>query len=411
MQEISNFIPPTTNLKKQNITIIKKEKILSNFEVVERKGLGHPDTLADGLAEAVSIAYSKYCINNFGAILHHNVDKTTVTGGLVDIGYGYGKVLKPAKVIINGRMSTGFNGVDIPVEQIQKEAVKQYLKKVLPNVNLDTDVTVVHDSVPYSHNPFWYHPRGLEDLPEIKNTTANDTSTCVGYWPLSAGEKIALSLEGYFYNTDTSPRFDYIGQDIKCMVVIKEGVVNITMCIPFISTKTPNEEFYKEKINEIYSALISLALNISPSRSINLAINNKDSYLLLTGSCIEAGEEGVVGRGNRSRGVISSTRPFSMEASNGKNPVYHVGKIHTLVADELAMEIGKAFDCSVNVYITCRIGDDLYLPQDIVIEVDKDVEIEKIHEISNSLLAKRDWTDKILAGAFIPKVLSVGVNL
>lgn len=411
MQETSDFVSIPVDLKKQNITIIKKEKIISDFEVVERKGIGHPDTLADGLAEAVSIAYSEYCINNFGAILHHNVDKTTVTGGLVDIGYGYGKMLKSAKVIINGRMSTVFNGIDIPVEQIQKEAVKQYLKKVLPNINLDTDVTVVHNSVPYSHNPFWYRPRGLEDLPEIKNTTANDTSTCVGYWPLSVGEKIALSLEGYFYNTDNSPRFDYIGQDIKCMVVIKEDVVNITMCIPFISIKTPNEEFYKKKINEIHSALISLALNLSPRRSINLAINNKDSYLLLTGSCIEAGEEGVVGRGNRSRGVISSTRPFSMEASNGKNPVYHVGKIHTLVADELAMEIGKAFSCSVNVYITCRIGDDLYLPQDIVIEVDKDVEIEKINEISNNLLAKRDWTDKILAGAFIPKVISVEVNL
>lgn len=395
------------NLKIDSITLVKKEKILSDFEVVERKGVGHPDTLADGIAEVVSIAYSKYCIDNFGVILHHNVDKTTVTGGLVDIGYGYGKMLIPAKVIINGRMSTEFNGIKIPVEEIQKEATNKYLKKILPNINLDTDINIIHDSVPYSHNPFWYRPRGFEDLPEIENITANDTSTCVGYWPLSIGEKIALSVEGYFYNQDASPRFEYIGQDIKSMVIIREDIVNVTMCVPFISTKTPNEEFYNHKMAEIYSNLCTLIAEICLSRKINLVINNKDSYMLLTGSCIEAGEEGVVGRGNRSKGVISSSRPFSMEAPNGKNPVYHVAKIHTLIADELAMQIGTTFGCAVNVYISCRIGDDLYAPQDIIIEVDKDIEKAEIEKIRNSLLEKRDWTSKVLDGALIPKVFDI----
>ena len=30
----------------------------AHVEVVERKGLGHPDTLADALAERMSVAYS-----------------------------------------------------------------------------------------------------------------------------------------------------------------------------------------------------------------------------------------------------------------------------------------------------------------------------------------------------------------
>lgn len=53
------------------------------LEIVERKGLGHPDTLADMLAEKISIAYSQYCIKNFGAVLHHNLDKLNTMGGLI----------------------------------------------------------------------------------------------------------------------------------------------------------------------------------------------------------------------------------------------------------------------------------------------------------------------------------------
>jgi S-adenosylmethionine synthetase len=41
----------------------------TGVEVVERKGSGHPDTLADGVAEAISRAYSRYCLDAFGAIL------------------------------------------------------------------------------------------------------------------------------------------------------------------------------------------------------------------------------------------------------------------------------------------------------------------------------------------------------
>ncbi|HXQ67877.1 MAG TPA: methionine adenosyltransferase, partial [Alphaproteobacteria bacterium] len=46
-----------------------------SVEVVERKGLGHPDTLCDMLAEALSLSLSRFYRERFGLILHHNVDK------------------------------------------------------------------------------------------------------------------------------------------------------------------------------------------------------------------------------------------------------------------------------------------------------------------------------------------------
>ncbi|HYT16653.1 MAG TPA: methionine adenosyltransferase, partial [Thermoplasmata archaeon] len=50
-------------------------------EIVERKGIGHPDSIADGLAEAVSRALCKMYVARFGRILHHNTDQVEVVGG------------------------------------------------------------------------------------------------------------------------------------------------------------------------------------------------------------------------------------------------------------------------------------------------------------------------------------------
>ncbi|MEJ8650769.1 methionine adenosyltransferase [Streptomyces sp. MS1.AVA.3] len=47
--------------------------------IVERKGLGHPDTLADHLAERLSQIYSQYTASRFGAVLHHNFDKLALS--------------------------------------------------------------------------------------------------------------------------------------------------------------------------------------------------------------------------------------------------------------------------------------------------------------------------------------------
>ncbi|MGB8896262.1 MAG: methionine adenosyltransferase [Pseudolabrys sp.] len=44
-------------------------------EVVERKGLGHPDTICDALAETLSRNLCREYRRRFGTILHHNVDK------------------------------------------------------------------------------------------------------------------------------------------------------------------------------------------------------------------------------------------------------------------------------------------------------------------------------------------------
>lgn len=45
----------------------------SEVEIVERKGLGHPDTICDALAEELSIALCHFYQERFGLLLHHNI--------------------------------------------------------------------------------------------------------------------------------------------------------------------------------------------------------------------------------------------------------------------------------------------------------------------------------------------------
>jgi S-adenosylmethionine synthetase len=49
-------------------------------EIVERKGLGHPDTICDALAETLSRNLCREHRDRFGTVLHHNVDKALLYG-------------------------------------------------------------------------------------------------------------------------------------------------------------------------------------------------------------------------------------------------------------------------------------------------------------------------------------------
>ena len=40
-------------------------------EIVERKGLGHPDSVCDAIAEEFSLALSRFYLEQAGELLHH----------------------------------------------------------------------------------------------------------------------------------------------------------------------------------------------------------------------------------------------------------------------------------------------------------------------------------------------------
>ncbi|HHJ9400274.1 TPA: methionine adenosyltransferase, partial [Streptococcus pyogenes] len=111
-----------------------------SYEVVERKGLGHPDTLADGIAEQIEIDYSLYCLDKFGVIPHHNFDKIIIRGGHSVQDFGGSDFIEPIKIIFLGRASKKCFNSSIPLFKIQKKAATKYLNRILPNLDVENYV-------------------------------------------------------------------------------------------------------------------------------------------------------------------------------------------------------------------------------------------------------------------------------
>jgi S-adenosylmethionine synthetase len=121
----------------------------SEVTIVERKGWGHSDTLADHLAERLSRAYSRYTLAHFGAALHHNFDKLALLGGACEVRYGGGRMLAPVRVLVNGRAARSCAGT-APVDDLVMETVRAFLAERLPELDgyLGIELNVTSDPSP-----------------------------------------------------------------------------------------------------------------------------------------------------------------------------------------------------------------------------------------------------------------------
>lgn len=350
---IYNFGPAA--IKKGTITIIPRRPLWDeDFETIERKGIGHPDTIADTLAARISQAYSKYTSTKFdGVILHHQIDKLMVIGGKTEVTFGHGRFLEPIRVIVAGRATYSFKNKEIPVDSIVKTTIVTYFKENFPLVptksiiienyltNYAGSGTVLQSkgAIVSMFNPKKKnHVRGYEKL------VANDTSYCVAYAPLSSLETSVLAIEKYLNNKKTKKIYPWLGKDIKIMAVRNYKDISITMCIPQIAKYVPSLNKYAENLDLISKLIHKRFSDKLPSCKIELSINTKDDYdkmnvyLTVSGASL-SGDIGVVGRGNRTNGLITSNRPMSMEGTNGKNPKYYSGFIYANLTKRISSGI------------------------------------------------------------------------
>jgi S-adenosylmethionine synthetase len=370
-----------------NISIFPESK-KADVEIVEIKGAGHPDTVCDTIAEEISKDYSRYCLDTFGFILPHMIDKIGVLGGLSNCAFGKGEIVKPITILLNGRLSKNLGDQEIPVEKIAVTAIKNVLSRIFLLLNVDKHV-VIQNNLHYSRGPGvvlvpdqhnerhdYYTPKTPEGVMHArKETVCNDTSVVVGYAPELIGEKIARDLERMLFSREFKAAYPFVGTDIKIMLVRTGKHVSITYCIPFICVYTPSLDFYiaqKEMLNKLIAEYLQTS---HPDLSFEVFLNTRDNYdkpdlyLTVVGSAIESGDEGLVGRGNRSNGVINVTAPMSIEAFSGKNPVHHVAKVYSFIAQKIAREIYAKSGFSTEVYLVSQMGRSIHDPWKIVVKV------------------------------------------
>lgn len=329
------------------------------LEIVERKGLGHPDTICDALAENLSVALCRAYLERFGTVLHHNVDKALLCGGAARPAFGGGQVLEPIEIYLAGRATTEFRGVKIPVETLAIEESQRWLRENLPTLDVERHVRIVPKLRPTSPDLTALFARQREGSTAL----ANDTSFGVGYAPLSNLEATVLGVENSLHEPEVKSAHPEIGDDIKVMGVRRGTDVNLTLACPLIDRYITSVFEYQRKKQRIRELVLNLACARS-DHTTTVDMNTADGdtleslYLTVTGLSAEAGDDGQVGRGNRINGLITPYRPMSLEAVAGKNPISHVGKLYNVlanrIADSLLAQVPEVKE--VQCYLVSQIG-------------------------------------------------------
>ncbi len=309
-------------------------------EIVERKGLGHPDTICDMLSEELSLALSRRYLEEFGLILHHNVDKALLVAGRAEPAFGGGRILEPIDIYLSGRATLEVRGKVIPVRALAEEAATGWLRQNMHALAPETDIRLHCLVRPGSPDLIDVFMRQRDQGALL----ANDTSCGAGFAPLTDLERLVLAVERNLNTPAFKAQLPATGEDVKVMGVRRHDRVTLTVSCACIGRFLEDVEAYRDTKERLRGAIIETASGLT-DKQIDVCVNAADDiangsiYLTVTGTSAEAGDDGQTGRGNRANGLITPCRPMTLEAVAGKNPVTHVGKLYNVAASLIAAAI------------------------------------------------------------------------
>ncbi|MDZ7687539.1 MAG: methionine adenosyltransferase [Halobacteriales archaeon] len=340
------------------------------IELVERKGIGHPDTLCDGIAESVMRALSEEYIERFGGILHHNTDESQLVAGRSDPQFGGGNVVQPIYILIVGRATKEFDGESIPADSIAVKTAREYIRNSLENIDTESEVIVDCRMGEGSTDL-----RDVFDLGDGEVPDANDTSFGIGYAPFSPTERVVRETERSIYD-DLRHDLPAVGEDVKVMGKRDGDTLDLTVAVATVSNYVEDLDAYVSTMDDVEEYVHGVASQHFDGE-INVAVNTADDrdagsvYLTETGTSAEMGDDGSVGRGNRANGLITPAREMSLEAASGKNPFNHIGKLYNLLAGELAEQVHEEVDGveEATVKLLSQIGSPIDEPQVAAVNV------------------------------------------
>jgi S-adenosylmethionine synthetase len=388
-------------------------------ELVERKGIGHPDSISDGIAESVSRALCKMYLEYHGEILHHNTDQNEVVGGQSAPKFGGGRMLEPIYIVLVGRAITTVNNERLPYATTAIGAAKDYLKR-FPNLDVRNDVIVDCKIGKGSQDLI----KNFETLQQKCGTDfsgnhcllANDTSFGCSYAPLSETETVCLETERYI-NGAMKRKLKETGEDVKVMCARNGDKITMTVACAMVDRYIPDADHYTSALEQMKQLVLDKASKYTDYEvaiDINYADDpeNGNYYLTVTGLSAENGDDGSVGRGNRVNGLITPYRPMSMEASAGKNPITHVGKMYNILANWIAADIVKEAKGDVleaHVRILSQIGRPISDPQTCSIQLFMAPGVKQDKWLRNAQGIADNWLDNI--GKVTEKVVKGDVTV
>ncbi|WP_316504951.1 methionine adenosyltransferase [Nitrosopumilus sp.] len=339
------------------------------FEIVERKELGHPDTICDLMMNQISINLSKLYLKETGIIQHHNMDKALLVAGQSENNFGGGKLTKPMKMILGDRATFDIGERNLPIGEFTIETAKERFDKNLRFVN--------DEHVEYQLE-LGVASKELRSLFEqTESFASNDTSALIGYAPLTETESIVLKTEQYVNSQQFKNKFPESGEDVKVMGFRNSNHVDLTVAMAFVDMYISSESQYFQRKEEMIQE-ISDYLKKTSSMKFTTSMNCLDSenrgisglYMTVLGTSADSADSGQVGRGNMASRVISPSRPAGAEATAGKNPVSHIGKIYNALSFKIANEIHETMPSldEVCVWMYNVIGRPVNEPKAVIVQ-------------------------------------------
>lgn len=344
---------------------------LRSIEIVERKGLGHPDTICDMLSERLSVSLSRHYLKSFGQILHHNVDKALLAAGRANAAFGAGQVIEPIDLYLSGRATIDFAGQQVAIVELARETVGEFFRDNFHALDPEKHVRLHCLVRPGSRDLLDMTLRRTErGLP-----LCNDTSCGVGFAPLTELEKIVLAVEHRLNAPETKLELPACGQDVKIMGVRNHERMTITIACAMIGRFLSDLDAYADATHRVVELATDVVRAVT-DKPVELLVNAADEpargsvYLTVTGTSAESGDDGETGRGNRSNGLITPLRPMSLEAAAGKNPLTHVGKLYNTAAQQIADDLVEVEEIeAAECYLVSKIGAPIDQPQAMVVRM------------------------------------------
>lgn len=387
------------------ITLHRKEIDVTDrgFNVVERKGIGHPDSLADLIAEEFSRRYSLHGLDRFGSIPNHWVDKVALIGAEAEIGFGGYTIRKPISAYLFGKVTRAVGTEALPIEDLFRATVESVLveatgcDQIIGSVRNFVENTA---GVGTDHPASFYRPSADDEFRlTIMNALANDTAFCSAYSPADPLDILAIDVENHVNSPSFRNAISGLGSDVKVMLTRAADVLGATVCLPVYPQAVGSHREYTALISEAYERLDSF-INAHPVVRqhpwlTQLSVNTKDhgsgAYLAPFGTSLGKGDCGLVGRGNKANGVISASGGEGVEALAGKNPVHHSGKLYTLASARLADRIHTKLGLPNEVVLVSRNGDRLDNPSFVGIQLarrDNHLDRSAVEELAAQTLAE-----------------------
>jgi S-adenosylmethionine synthetase len=349
----------------------------AGFEVVERKGLGHPDTLADHLADEFIRRYAAHSMDVLGTVPNVCVDKTTLIGALATLRPGGYEMDCRGRALLIGKITKRVGRVELPIEELFRASVVSVLEQaglagLVEHLTLEV---INNDRLTDDHAREMYRPPSVDLIrPADPRRWESADTTCLGVeGPLTPLERLVIEVERMLTGPfrERNPEF---GTDVKVFAARRNREVDVTLCVPVKAREVPTRAAYFAAVDKVRSAVGEIADGYAEHFDVGCHVNTKDvtgsAYLTAFGSSLDKGDQGAVGRGNGPLGVSSSERRGIAEAVAGKNPFHHPAKVYTEICRAALAEIAKDSRVPVRIAVTCRNGEPLASPAAVVVQLD-----------------------------------------